>query len=141
MRKKMVQHKDLKFKALYFVEGYTTFRGCKYRPDGTVFVVKEGSVLEDVVLPRGLSGVLDLGWVKLVGPKVPEDWLFVWSYESYLKAWDLPKYHPNETGLGGEALWLQTYKTKKFYLVVSKNAWENRWKEVEELLLSTDIAR
>jgi hypothetical protein len=130
MRKKMVQHK-----------GLATFCGHEYYPDGVVFAAKGGSVLEDVVLPRGLAGELDLGWVKLREPKVPEDWLSVWSYESYLKAWDLPKYHPNETDLNGEALWLQTYKTKKFYLVVSENAWENRWKEVEELLLSTDIAR
>jgi hypothetical protein len=141
MRKKMVQHKGLKFKALYFLEGFATLRGCKYRPDGTVFVVKKGSVLRDVVLPRGLGGELDLGWIKLVEPKVPEDWLSVWSYDSYLKEWDLPKYQSKERDLGGEALWLQTYKTKKLYLVVSENAWENRWKEVEELLLSTDIAR
>jgi hypothetical protein len=141
MRKKMVQYKGLKFKALYFVEGYATFRGYKYRPDGTVFVVKEGSVLEDVDIPRGLNGVLDLGWVKLVAPKVPEDWVYIGGYDAYVREWDLPKYHPSETDLGGEALWLQTYKTKKFYLVVSENAWENRWKEVEELLLSTDIAR
>jgi hypothetical protein len=139
--KKMVSYKGLKFKALYKVEGYATFRGYKYRPDGTVFVVKEGSVLEDVVLPRGLSGVLDLGWVKLVEPKVPEDWLAVWSYEEYLKEWDLPKYHPSETDLDGEALWLQTYNTGKFYLVVSEKAWEKRWKEVEDLLLRTDMAR
>lgn len=86
------------------------------------------------------GGLCHIPWL-LVEPKVPEDWLSVWSYDSYLKEWDLPKYHPSETDLGGEALWLQTYKTKKFYLVVSKNAWENRWKEVEELLLSTDIAR
>jgi len=66
MRKKMVQYKDLKFKALYFVEGKATFRGCKYRPDGTVFVVKEGSVLEDVDIPRGLGGVL------LLQPSKPE---------------------------------------------------------------------
>jgi hypothetical protein len=137
--KKMVQHKGLKFKALYFVEGEATFRGYKYHPDGTVFVVKEGSVLEDVVIPRGLGEVLDLGWVKLMEPKIPEDWLPVWSYESYLKEWDLPKYQGKEKGL--EIIWLQTYKTKKLYLVVSEKAWENNWKEVEELLLSTDIAR
>jgi hypothetical protein len=137
MRKKMVQYKDLKFKALYFVEGYATFRGYKYRPDGTVFVVKEGSVLEDVDIPRGLNGVLDLGWVKLVAPKVPEDW--VWGIDSYLKEWDLPRFEG--LALDGEAFWLQTHKTQGWYLVVSENAWENRWKEVEELLLSTDIAR
>jgi len=98
---------------------------------------EEGSVLENVVIPRGLGGVLDLGWVKLVEPKVPEDW--VWGIDSYLKEWDLPQFEG--LALDGKALWLQTYKTKKWYLVVSENAWENRWKEVEELLLSTDIAR
>jgi hypothetical protein len=67
--KKMVQHKGLKF----------TFRGYKYRPDGTVFVVKEGSVLEDVVIPRGLGGELDLG-----------DW--TWGTDSYFKEWDLPQF-------------------------------------------------
>lgn len=139
MRKKMVQHRGLKFKAPYFIEGYATFRGCKYRPDGTVFVVKEGSVLEDVVIPRGLNGVLDLGWVKLVEPKVPEDWLSVWSYESYLKEWDLPRFEG--LALDWQACWLQTYKTKRWYLVVSEEAWENRWEEVEEYLLQTDIAR
>jgi hypothetical protein len=139
MRKKMVQHRDLKFKALYFVEGKATFRGYKYRPDGTVFVVKEGSVLEDVDIPRGLNGVLDLGWVKLVAPKVPEDWVYIGGYDSYVREWDLPKYQSSEKGL--EVIWLETRKTKKWYLVVSENAWENRWKEVEELLLSTDIAR
>jgi len=134
----MVQHKGLKFKALYFVEGKATFRGYKYRPDGTVFVVKEGSVLEDVVIPRGLDGVLDLGWVKLVEPKVPEDWLSVWSYEEYLKEWDLPMFQMEEKKV--EAIWLMTFKSK-VYLVVSERSWENKWKEVEELLLSTDIAR
>ncbi|MFZ8787868.1 hypothetical protein [Thermocrinis sp.] len=136
--RKMVQHKGLKFKALYFVEGKATFRGYKYRPDGTVFVVKEGSVLEDVVIPRGLDGVLDLGWVKLVEPKVPEDWLSVWSYEEYLKEWDLPMFQMEEKKV--EAIWLMTFKSK-VYLVVSERSWENKWKEVEELLLSTDIAR
>jgi hypothetical protein len=135
--RKMVQHKGLKFKALYFVEGYATFRGYKYRPDGTVFVVKEGSVLEDVVIPRGLDGVLDLGWVKLVEPKVPEDW--VWGLDSYLKEWDLPRFEG--LALGGEALWLQTHKTKGWYLVVSERAWENNWKEVEEYLLQTEMAK
>jgi hypothetical protein len=136
--RKMVQHKGLKFKALYFVEGYATFRGYEYRPDGTVFVVKEGSVLEDVVIPRGLDGVLDLGWVKLVEPKVPEGWLSVWSYEEYLKEWDLPMFQMEEKKV--EAIWLMTFKSK-VYLVVSERSWENKWKEVEELLLSTDIAR
>jgi hypothetical protein len=139
MRKKMVQYKDLKFKALYFVEGYATFRGYKYRPDGTVFVVKEGSILEDVDIPRGLNGVIDLGWVKLVEPKVPADWVYIGGYDAYVREWDLPKYQGREKGL--EVIWLETRKTKKWYLVVSENAWENRWKEVEELLLSTDIAR
>jgi hypothetical protein len=139
MRKKMVQHKGLKFKALYNIEGKATFRGYKYRPDGTVFVVKEGSVLEDVEIPRGLGGVLDLGWVKLVEPKVPEDWIWIWGYDSYLREWDLPKFQSKEKDL--QAIWLQTYKTKKWYLVVSENEWNNRWKEVEELLLQTDIAR
>jgi len=137
MRKKMVQHKGLKFKALYFVEGYATFRGYKYRPDGTVFVVKEGSVLEDVDIPRGLNEVLDLGWVKLVAPKVPEDW--VWGIDSYLKEWDLPRFEG--LALDGEAFWLQTHKTQGWYLVVSEKAWENRWKEVEEYLLQTEMAK
>jgi len=136
--RKMIQYKGLNFKALYFVEGTATFRGYKYRPDGTVFVVKEGSVLEDVVIPRGLGGVLDLGWVKLVEPKVPEDWLSVWSYESYLKEWDLPQFEG--LALDGKALWLQTYKTKGWDLVVSEKAWENNWKEVEEYLLQTEMA-
>jgi hypothetical protein len=135
--KKMVQHKGLKFKALYFVEGEATFRGYKYRPDGTVFVVKKGSVLEDVVIPQGLNGVFDLGWVKLMEPKVPEDW--AWGVDTYLKEWDLPRFEG--FALDWQALWLQTYKTKKWYLVVSESAWENRWEEVEEYLLQTDIAR
>jgi hypothetical protein len=57
MRKKMVQHKSLKFKALYFVEGYATFRGYKYRPDETLSDLR-GDGHPQVRLPIGQRHLL-----------------------------------------------------------------------------------
>jgi len=119
-----VPHKGVFLKALRYVE--EDF--CEYEdlPHGAVLVAKKGSRFYDLD-----TDYRDLGWAELLEADLPDDW--EGSYEDYLYEIDLPRYIG--LALNGEAVRLRTARTERWILVVSENAWENRWEEVKKFLL------
>ncbi len=86
--------------------------------DGVCLVVSEGTRFLNV---GGVSGQLDLGWVKLEGVK---DW----------EGQNLPVL--KEIVLDGKGVWLWAPHTQRWLLVVSEETWKGQWKKVKKYLLS-----
>jgi hypothetical protein len=112
-----VIHEGVVLEELLYVDG-DVFLGREYLPYGTVVVAKKGTRLHEVC---GVEGELDLGWVKLIGVGN--------SYPG------LPKYEG--TDLEG-TIWIKDGRNT--ILVVAEEVWEERWDEVEQLLLSRGMA-
>jgi hypothetical protein len=86
--------------------------------DGVVLLVKEYPRLINI---KGVGDQLDLGWVKLEGPK---DW----------KGEPFPELR--EIALGGKGFWLWAPAAQRWLFVVSRETFKKEGKEVKKYLLS-----
>jgi hypothetical protein len=127
----LIFYEGVYLSALRFVEG--EFYNYEGLPSGAVLVAKQGSVFLDLCI----DGSRDLGWVELIKAFPPDDWED--SYDDYAYEYDLPEFCG--LALNGEAVRLITARTRKRFLVVSENAWYNRWEEVKEYLLEYGYAK
>jgi hypothetical protein len=123
-------YKGVYFSALRFVEG--EFYDYEGLPSGAVLVAKQGSAFLDLCI----DGSRDLGWAELIKAFPPDDWED--EYEDYAIEYDLPEFLG--LALKGEAVRLMTARTGRRFLVVSENAWHNRWEEVKRYLLEHGYA-
>ncbi|MFZ8787516.1 putative amidoligase domain-containing protein [Thermocrinis sp.] len=129
---KGVPYKGVIVKALHYLEGdvydYRDF------PNNAILVVKKGTRLHEI---KGVGVRLDLGWAEIFPALPPDDW--EGDYASYLAAYDVPVY----VGLSPvvRCLWLKTYTTRRWLVVIPEEEWEGNWKEVKEYLLSHKVIR
>jgi hypothetical protein len=86
--------------------------------DGVVLLVDNNPRLINI---KGVGDLLDLGWVKLEGPK---DW----------KGEPLPELR--EIALGGRAFWLWAPTAQRWLFVVSRETFDRCGKEVKKYLLT-----
>jgi hypothetical protein len=86
--------------------------------DGVVLLVEECPRLVNI---KGVGDQLDLGWVKLEGPK---DW----------KGEPLPELR--EIALDGKGVWLWAPAAQRWLFVVSRETFKKQGKEVKKYLLS-----
>jgi hypothetical protein len=122
-------HKGVFFRSLHFVEGEVfSYRGL---PLMAVFVARKGARFYNLA-----SKDRDLGWVKLFAARLPENW--EGSKLDYVRMNDLP--WVRDSVLGGKAVILETERTRRCFLVVSEDAWENNWEEVKQYLLQKGYA-
>jgi hypothetical protein len=116
--------------ALRFVEG--EFYDYEGLPHDAVLVAKQRSVFLDLCI----DGSRDLGWAELIKAFPPDDWED--SYDDYVDEYDLPEFLG--LALKGQVVRLMTARTGRRILVVSENAWHNRWEEVRKYLLEHGYA-
>ena len=129
---KGVPYKGVIVKSLHYVEG--DVYDYKEFPNNAVLVVKKGTRLHEV---KGVGVRLDLGWAELFPALPPDDW--EGDYASYLAAYDVPVY----AGLSSvvRLVWLQTYTTRRWLVVIPEEEWERNWEEVKGYLLSYGVIR
>jgi len=129
---KGVPYKGFIVKALHYIEGdvydYREF------PNNAVLVVKKGTRLHEI---KGVGVRLDLGWTEMFPALPPDDW--EGDYASYLAAYDVPVYAGLSSVVRG--VWLQTYTTRRWLVVIPEEEWERNWEEVKEYLLSHNVIR
>jgi hypothetical protein len=129
---KGVSYKGVIVKDLHYVEGdvydYRDF------PNHAILVVKKGTRLHEI---KGVGVRLDLGWAEIFPALPPDDWQK--DYASYLAAHDVPVYAGYSSVVRG--VWLQTYTTRRWLVVIPEEEWERNWEEVKEYLLSHKVIR
>jgi len=119
-------------KALQYVEGDVyDYSGL---PDNAILVVKKGARLHNI---KGVGAHLDLGWAELFPALPPDDW--EGDYASYVSAYDVPVYAGYSSVV--RVVWLQTYTTRRWMLVIPEEEWEGNWDEVKKYLLSYGVIR
>jgi hypothetical protein len=124
-------YKGLYFSALRFVEG--EFGNYEGLPSGAVLVAKQDTVFRDIDI--NYDKYTGWAWFEEVG--LPDDWED--EYEDFVYEYDLPEFVGLD--LKGEAVRLITARTRRRILVVSENAWHNRWEEVKKYLLECGYAK
>jgi hypothetical protein len=121
-----VLHKDVRLSHLRYVEG--EFWRYGDLPNNAVLVARVGSMFFDLYLDWDT----DLGWATFHPADIPDDW--EGTYEEMAREYDLPVVE--DFCLDEEAVLMETARTGRRFLVVSEEAWENRWEEVKEYLLT-----
>jgi hypothetical protein len=115
--KESTPYRGLLFSAIRYVDG--EFYNYEDLPDRAVLVVKHGSKFFCV----GPYANKKLWWLELVGAPLPEDWEML----------DLPR------GEGGSleipTFIITTTRSKKWFLVVLEEAWQQKWEYVRWYLI------
>ncbi len=130
--KNSVPYKGVRLSHLRYVED--SFWEYDSLPDRAILVAREGARFYD------LANHVSPGWAVFEKATLPDDWKG--SFDDYIWELDLPKLVSGSSAFAIAPLGmvLKTARSRRRFLVISEEAWENKWDHVEAYLLIYDWA-